>query len=222
MRYFPAAFTFAAIAFISSSMLADSVELSNGDVLHGKVVSLDGSLLKLRSEVHGEMSIARDKVARISLGDGPAKPASEKPAAKGKAEAEVNPQDRARQLLKDGVNPKDLAALQQQFPALATSPQAQKYFNDTVAGLVSGKLDVQDLRKDAIKARNELKALQADLKKQLGDDGGMLDGYLSILEKFIAETEPAKPPANAPAPAPAPAPAQPAPASPTAPAKPAP
>ena len=38
---------------------ADSVELVNGDVINGKVVSLDDRELRLTSDIHGELTIRR-------------------------------------------------------------------------------------------------------------------------------------------------------------------
>jgi hypothetical protein len=57
---------------------------------------------------------------------------------------------------------------------------------------MTGKLNIQDVRKDAITARDGL----LDLQKDLGPEGAALNGYLSILNKFIRETEP--PPATKP------------------------
>lgn len=47
---------------------ADSVELTNGDMLHGKVVSLDESELRIVAEQSGPMTVPRDKVLTIQLG----------------------------------------------------------------------------------------------------------------------------------------------------------
>jgi len=92
-----------------------------------------------------------------------------------------------------GIDPQELDRLMNKFPLLAT-PEVQQHFNRYLGGLTSGELDLADLRKDAVKARDELK----DLKKDLGPYGGALDGYLSILESFIDETKPAQPEKNKP------------------------
>ncbi len=80
-----------------------------------------------------------------------------------------------------------IGALQTKFPLLNT-PEASGYFNDTLGGLMTGKLNIQDVRKDAVKARDELKSLQDELGPETG---AALNGYMSILNKFIRETEPA-------------------------------
>jgi len=48
---------------------ADTLQLTNGDTLNGEVLTLDANEVKLKSEVLGEVVIARDKVVNITLGD---------------------------------------------------------------------------------------------------------------------------------------------------------
>ena len=190
---------------------ADTIELTNGDVLNGKVVSLDGKELVLKSELLGELKFAREKISAIHLGEKPvlARPAA--PAAN-PSNAEAKPaldpevqkvlggvpssEDVLKQLQGGGINPQMIGALQTKFPLLNT-PEASGYFNDTLGGLMTGKLNIQDVRKDAVKARDELKSLQDELGPETG---AALNGYMSILNKFIRETEPApNPAANKPA-----------------------
>ncbi len=54
---------------LASPLLADTIQLVNGDRLNGKVTSLDDKQLVVDSESFGELKIARDKVDLISLGD---------------------------------------------------------------------------------------------------------------------------------------------------------
>jgi hypothetical protein len=71
---------------------------------------------------------------------------------------------------------------------LNTSPEAQEYFSERVGGLISGQLDVGDIRKDAEKAVTELE----DLKREFGPQmGPAIDPYLGILKRFLRETAPA-------------------------------
>lgn len=178
-------------------VMADTIELTNGDVLNGQVISLDGQQLVLKSELLGELKLAREKVSAIHLGDKPilARNAAvpQAPSAKPALDPEVqkvlgavpSTEDVLKQLQGGGVNPQMIGELQTKFPLLNT-PEAGQYFNDTLGGLMTGKLNIQDVRKDAVIARDGL----LDLKKDLGPEGAALNGYLSILNKFINETEP--------------------------------
>ena len=203
----------AALAACSAPALrADVVQLVNGDTINGKVVSLDETQLKLKSEVLGEMSLPRDKVASIYLGDG-RPPAAAVPA---RAAVPAAPVDKARllgppgdsveeildNLQKEGVDIHDVNELKKQFPLLAM-PAAGAYFDRTVEGLNNGTIGVGDIRKDAIKARDQLQDLKKDLARELGPGSdGVLDSYLGILDNFIEQTEPPKPAEPAPLPAP--------------------
>src|SRR5690606_18489130 len=73
------------------------------------------------------------------------------------------------------------------IPLLNTSPDAQKYFSDRVGGLISGQMDIGDIRNDAEKAVAELE----DLKREFGPQmGPAIDPYLGILKRFLRETDP--------------------------------
>jgi hypothetical protein len=67
---------------VPTAARADWVELANNDLVQGEVVSLDGDQLKLKSVNFGVMTIPRDKVRLIGLGDRPLPPAPQ-PAAQG-------------------------------------------------------------------------------------------------------------------------------------------
>lgn len=184
--------------FLASPLRGDTIELTNGDVLNGEVISLDGKQLILKSDVLGEVKLDRSKVSAIHLGDKPVlnrqtapspNPAPQKPALDPQVQNALNAapssEDVLKQLQGGGVNPQMIGALQSKFPLLNT-PEASGYFNDTLSGLMSGKINIQDVRKDAVKARDQLK----DLQDELGPDGAALNGYMSILNKFINETKP--------------------------------
>ncbi len=175
---------------------ADTIELANGDILSGQVISLDGKQLILKSEVLGEVKLDRKKISSIYLGEKPVRPKLPTPEAKPLLDPKVqnvlgnvpSSEDVIKQLQSGGVNQQMIGAIQTKFPLLNT-PEAGGYFNDTITGLMTGKMGIQDVRKDAVKARDELKKLQ----DELGPDGAALNGYMSILNKFINETDPAAP-----------------------------
>lgn len=186
--------------FFAGSLSGDTIELTNGDVLNGHVVSLDGKELVLKSELLGELKLDREKVSAIHLGDKPVltREAAPAPSSQGKkADPAVNPEvqkvldsvpssdDVLKQLQGGSVDKEMIGALQQKFPLLNT-PEASGYFNETVSGLMTGRLNIQDVRKDAVNARDQLK----DLQDELGPEGAALNGYMSILNNFIRETEP--------------------------------
>jgi hypothetical protein len=179
---------------VGSSIRAEEVRLKNGDVVLGKVKSLDETTLILASENFGELKIARNRIAVIRFAAMPLygldetipaapKPALTKPGDKA-ATATVE-DDLTSQLKK--LDPTYMKAIEQAFPLLNSSPEAKKYFTDRVEGLMSGKINIEEVRKDAKKVVTELE----DLKAELGDEtGAALDGYLGILKKFLNETDP--------------------------------
>ncbi len=133
-----------------SSAQADTIEMANGDVLNGKVVSLDAKQLVLKSELLGELKLAREKVSAIHLGDKPILPRNAAPVPAGKPPLDPNVQnvlnavpsteDVMKQLQggRGGLNAQMVGELQTKFPLLNT-PEAGQYFNDTLGGLMSGK-----------------------------------------------------------------------------------
>jgi hypothetical protein len=102
----------------------------------------------------------------------------------------VPAQDIVRQLRASGLSPENIAELQKAMPMLK-DPGAKRYFDNTVQGLVEGKVNVDDIRKEAIRARDEyrksVKGLGPEAEKALNQ---ALGGYLEILDRFIQEAEP--------------------------------
>jgi len=86
-------------------------------------------------------------------------------------------------LRRDGVPEREIAELYEQTPLLR-SPAASREFNKRLDGLITGQMDLGDIRKDALKVTEQLKELKADL----GPEGAALDGYLQILEGFLDQT----------------------------------
>lgn len=187
---------------------AEVIELVNGDVVRGKVLSLNENTLELQSESFGTLQISRNKLAAIYFGSPPSRTTA---ATEGMAETIVaaprtsaalaaqqqvagvpSVDDVMNQLRGGGIDSASLKAVEQKIPLLST-PEAGGYFNEQVAGLITGQLDIEDIRKDAIYAADQLK----DLQEELGPSGDALNGWLSILERFIADTAPA---ASAPSP----------------------
>jgi hypothetical protein len=222
---------FTGVMVIASSLAsADEVQLSNGDHLNGKVISLDEKVLLLKSDVLGEVKLAREKVVSIQLGERPASvryvpvpefstppaippslaprsgaensnlPPESKtqlpgvlpkaPAENQKpANTETSVQDVLKQLKKGGLE-KSVQQVEGEFPLLAV-PEVKEYFDTTLKGLITGEVSVDNLRKQALDVRKQVK----ELEKELGPEGvDALKPYMSILDKFIRESEPAKKP----------------------------
>jgi len=208
----------ASVAIVVASLLprmaaADTVQLANGDTLSGEVLSLDGKQLRIKSPILGEMNIARAQVQAIFLGDAKAPVAASAAAKPAEGAGPLTVERILKQLgagaggkepvgvgddllkqLQGGVPPAELDKLKKQFPLLG-SPEVQGYFNKTVGGLLDGSLSLNDIRKEAIRARDETR----DAIKDLGPEAEKaLSGYLGILDQFIKETEPKPIPPAAP------------------------
>jgi hypothetical protein len=207
------------VLLICSPAAADTVQLTNGDTLSGEVVSLDARQLKIKSSLLGEIVIARGSVQSITLGEAATRPSAHSAAAKpapaaepaAKPAAAASPlsvedilkqlgtppapgslaeRDLRKQLQLGGITPAEIEKLKQQLPLLA-APEVQNYFRKTIGGLADGSLSINDIRNEAIRARDETR----EAIKDLGPEAErVLSGYLGILDHFIKETEP-KPPA---------------------------
>jgi hypothetical protein len=182
------------MAMSCAAALADTVELANGDLLSGKVTAVSGEQVLLTSEVLGDVKLPRGIVAAIHFGDRkPALAGNAAPAATGnkgvvvKAAVEAPGVDDVLKQLKAGAAGGDLSKmLTKEFPLLQ-SPEVKAYFDKTVGGLMSGELNVSDIRKQALDVREQVK----ELEKDLGPEGmAALKPYLSVLDKFIKDTEP--------------------------------
>lgn len=140
----------------------DSVQLVNGDVLRGKVVSLSQSQLVFHSETFGEIKIDRAKVDLIGLGAKPLPTA--RPVAAPAAAA-----SQGLGSLLGGVSP------------LLGTPGGQKNLDPMVEQLL-GAGGVGDLQKNVDNARRGLQ----DLKKDLGSgpESQALDAYINLLNQF--------------------------------------
>ena len=82
-----------------------------------------------------------------------------------------------------GANTNFVGQIRQQM--LAGNPEAARKYDELVSGLLSGQLNVSDVRQQAQTAAAQLR----ELKQQLGPEADdSLDGYLQVLDSFIKET----------------------------------
>ncbi len=214
-------FAVAALALAGALPLrADIIELTNGDHYRGKVVSMNSNTIEFNSEIQGKVHLPRNKVAQITFVEVAPKviartnatsvttvptaaaPVSAAPLVANSAATSTTTSPHpatadevVAQMRREGVQPQLMNQIQEQIFGKA-SPEASQKFEQTMNGLMSGQISVQDLRKQAQTAIQQAR----DAKKDLGGDAGeMLDGYIGILEKFVAETSPTTPTAPAPA-----------------------
>lgn len=177
-------------ACLVPGVLADEVQMQNGDRYNGKVLSLNADTLVIQNELVGTLKLPRSKVSQIVLGtlgsanlgrntsntNAPKRELTSPPLTNAEVSAAL------RQLSKNTNN-----ALGQTPEQLLDSagPEARAKFNELLTGLLSGKLSVSDLRAQAKSTADEVRKLRGELGE---DAGGLLDTYLAILDKFVAET----------------------------------
>jgi hypothetical protein len=157
---------------------ADVLNLANGDRFIGEVQSLNEKEIQLKSDALGVVKIPREKVTSIFFG-------TNQPPVRTLA-----PETAAA--VKSGLDVKSVEDVQKEFLATAT-PEANAMFTDLVQGLASGKISINDIRKQAGDTLKELRDLQAELGED--EDSGLLKSYVSILEKFIHEDKTNRAPA---------------------------
>ncbi len=168
---------------------ADQIDMQNGDRYVGRLLSFTNDTLVLQSDVLGTVRLPRTKVASVVLGSTTVTNLAGLP-------AQTNQLHLPPQQSKTGANISGalrqsgatniMQQVQQQFLSGA-SPEANQKFNEMAEGLLSGKLNVTDIRAEAVAAADQLRKLKHDS----GDDAGALDGYLTILDNFLRETAPA-------------------------------
>lgn len=174
---------------VAPGLRADQLELQNGDRFSGKVLSVSADAVVLESDALGKITVPRQKVARLAFGTNAVAPAAASP-----MPTNLPPATALAALLK--TNAATVATLPQ--PAmdtnvirkireqmLAGSPEAAGKYDEMVGGLLSGKMNLDDLRREAQSSADELR----ELKRTLGPDAGdSLDGYLTVLDQFLKES----------------------------------
>jgi hypothetical protein len=187
------------LALAALPVLADQVEMQNGDRYTGRVLSLSADSVVLQNEILGKITLPRSKISLLNVGSaaqagntagGPL--ASSSPAATN--HPPVNPKsivltngiaDVAGALKSLGANTNFIEQIKGQFLSDA-GPEANAQFNDMLGGLLSGKMDIAALRAQAKSAADQLRSYQ----KQLGPEASdTYNAYLGILDHFLQETK---------------------------------
>jgi len=168
------------LALLPLLLKGDLVEMANGDRYAGKVIFVTQTNVTFQSEIQGSMNLPRGKVARITFGEAPARPPAVAPNV---APPVLKTNEPVRPLPQLDFDAKSLSQVQQELLA-AASPEARQQFSETVKGLMTGKLSIDDIRDQARNAVKDIKAAREELGEGAGD---ALDGYLRILERFLSE-----------------------------------
>lgn len=194
------------VSFMPSLLFADQLQMQNGDHYTGKVLSMSADSVVLQNEVLGKITLPRQKVASMVFGTNNV---AAKTTTAPTTAVPTNLPDAASiaALAKGNTNAASkteiVKSIREQL--LSGSPEAAAKYDELASGLLSGKLNVNDIRRQAKSSADELRKLKAELGPEVGDS---LDGYLEILDNFLNETShtPAK---KAPAPVASPKPATP-------------
>jgi len=178
-----------AAALTAFAVRGDQIEMKNGDRYTGRVVSLTADSVVLENDNLGKVTLPRAKVSLLSIGM-PA-PVAVAPMATNAAPAAVksnaatNPNDDIAGALRQlGANTNFIAKIKGQFLAGA-GPEANQKFDDTLAGLTSGSIDMAGLRAQAKSAADQLRQYQKDAGPEASD---MMNTYLAILDNFLKES----------------------------------
>lgn len=183
-------FTFIAALLVR----ADEVEMLNGDRYFGKVLSVSADSVSLESEVLGRINVPRKAVAHVTIGArGFASKASTAPAQRPESTnspgsaATTTPvtgnADLSTAFRNLGANTNFIPQVRERM--LLGNPEAEAKYDEWVNGLLTGKLDMNDLRREAESSADQLRAIKQDLGPDAGDS---LDAYLEVLDRFLKET----------------------------------
>ncbi len=198
LRFVGAGMIFLFVA--ANGLLADVVEMQNGDRYFGTVLSVSADAVVLKSDVLGKITLPRKNVSGLAFGTNavalpatanlaPAVTSTNLPAAAPTTPLVNTNVDLSAALRNLGADTNFVGQIRQQM--LAGSPEAASKYDAMVNGLLSGQLNLNDVRREAQSSADQLR----ELKKELGPDADdSLDGYLQVLDQFLNET--ADQPAN--------------------------
>ena len=185
------------VVIIPAVIRADEVEMQNGDRLSGKVLSVSAGTVVFESEMLGKINVPRKNIVAVVFGTNmaPAKTASngmQAPAAVSLTALSGTNAVSAASIRSPGMDTNVIRQIREQM--LAGNPAATAKFDEITDGLMSGKLDLDDLRRQAKAAADQLR----EFKRQDPEVGDSLNAYLQVLDNFL--NEPADQPVGAPSP----------------------
>ena len=188
----------AVFLFISTQALpADQIEMRNGDHFTGKVLSMTADTVTFQSEMLGKINVPRKNVASLILE--PTAPAVrpgtnliQTPTSMVKTPPSAAPMpslantntDLAAALRNLGSNTNFIQQVRAQM-IHGDNPEAVQKYDETVNGLLSGNLNLDDIRRQAQATADQLREMKVELGPQADPT---FDSYLQILDKFLSET----------------------------------
>jgi len=178
---------------IATGLRADQVEMKNGERFSGKVLSVSGDVVVFQSETLGKINVPRQKVTSLTFGNSTTSKstnavsnitasASTNRTATATNRLTLSNADLSAALRSLGGNTNFIRQIRDQM--LAGSPGAANKYDAMVNDLLSGKLNLSDIQREAKSAADQLRAL----KRDLGPDADSLDMYLDVLDGFLKET----------------------------------
>jgi hypothetical protein len=177
-----------------SRLRADLVEMQNGDRYAGKVLAVSADTVVLDSEMLGKINVPRKKVAGLTFGTNAAALKAAANVARVSAPTNLPAAAPAGALANDnrnlsaafrqlGANTNFVGQIRQQM--LAGSPEAASKYDEMVTALMTGKLNLNDLRSQARSYADQLREMKRELGPEAGDS---VDTYLGVLDNFLKET----------------------------------
>ena len=177
---------------MAPALRADVLEMQNGDRYSGKVLGMSADTVVLKSEVLGKINVPRSKVASLTFSTNATPPTAAvnlpRPVSTnlpivvtGPAVANTNA-DLATAFRQLGAGTNFVGQIRDQM--FAGSPQAAAKYDELVSGLMSGQINLNDLRQQAQASAEQLR----QLKREMPEAAESFDAYLQVLDSFVKET----------------------------------
>jgi len=186
------AILFSCSLFIFDTALrADQLTMQNGDVYAGKILSVTSNMIVFQSDVLGKLTLRREKISTLAFSgtisgsnSAPTIPAKVAAVPKSPNVAMTNA-DIAGTLHNLGANTNFIQQVRRQMLS-GTTPDANQKYDEMVNSLMSGQMNLNDLRNQAKTAIQQIQ----QIKRETGPEAdASLDAYLAILQNFVNETE---------------------------------
>jgi hypothetical protein len=175
------------VSFTSSLLFADQLQMRNGDRYTGKVLSVSADSVVLQNDILGKISLPRQKVASMAFGTNLISTGTSGAVSSSIVPTNLPSAESIAALANSNTNGESKTEVVKNIreQMLAGSPEAAAKYDELASGLLSGKLNVNDIRREAKASADQLR----QMKKELGPDAGdSLDAYLAILDNFLKET----------------------------------